>query len=357
MGAPHFTLIKPRTATEAKLRGKVGWGIEALEVPRLWKQGLTGKGVVVAHLDTGADGRHPMLKGAFAAFAEFDALGDLLTPTSSPHDSGEHGTHTAVTVAGRPARGVNLGVAPGAKLASALVIEGGNVIARVLAGLDWALGHGTRVLSMSLGIPGWLEDFLPVIRILRARGVLPVIAIGNEGPGATRSPGNYPNALSIGAMQADRTVADFSSSQRFARTNDPVVPKLVAPGVDIISAVPNGRYKMMSGTSMATPHIAGLAALLLEAKPAATIDEVERVILRSCVLSSGMIADRAGQGLPNGPSAFALLTGHDLNGSGPSRPSVTKTARPSQPRRRLRKSRTRMHVRNRSTTRRTKVRG
>ena len=341
VGAPHFTLIKPRMTAEAKLKKKIGWGIESLEAPILWKQGLTGKGVVVAHLDTGADGRHPMLKGAFAAFAEFDALGDQVTPSRPPHDSGEHGTHTATTIAGRPAHGVNLGMAAGAKLASAIVIEGGNVVARVLSGLDWALGNQAKVLSMSLGLPGWWEDFVPIIRILRARGVLPVIAVGNEGPGTSRSPGNYPDAFSVGALRADRTVADFSSSQRFDRTKDPVVPDLVAPGVDIISAVPDGRYKMMSGTSMATPHIAGLAALLFEAKPGATVDEVERAILRSCALSPGMTADRAGHGLPNGPRALALLTGQQPSGARAIRASAVLPARRERRRRRAEKSRAR----------------
>jgi subtilisin len=187
-GAPHFTLIKPRVAVDAAPQTNIGWGIEALEVPKLWKAGLTGNGVVVAHLDTGADGRHPALRGAFASFAEFDALGAEVTPAPTPHDTGEHGTHTAATVAGRAVRGFSMGVAPGAKLASAIVIEGGNVIARVLAGLDWALGHQAKVLTMSLGLPGWWDDFVPIIRILRARGLLPVIAVGNEGPGTSRSP-------------------------------------------------------------------------------------------------------------------------------------------------------------------------
>jgi subtilisin family serine protease len=308
-GAPHFTLIKPRVTSDATPTTSIGWGIEALEVPTLWKAGLTGNGVVVAHLDTGADGRHPALRGAFASFAEFDALGAEVTPAPKPHDTGEHGTHTAATIAGRAVRGFSMGIAPGAQLASAIVIEGGNVVARVLAGLDWALSHQAKVLSMSLGLPGWWDDFVPIIRILRARGVLPVIAVGNEGPGTSRSPGNYSEALSVGAVTTSLAVADFSSSQQFDRTADPIVPDLVAPGVDIISAVPGNRYKRMSGTSMATPHVAGLAALLFGAKPGATIDEVERAILTSCARPAGMTAERGGHGVPNAPRALAALMG------------------------------------------------
>jgi len=338
-GTPHFTLIKPRMTAEATPQAKIGWGIEALEVPKLWKAGLTGNGVVVAHLDTGVDGRHPALRGVFAGFAEFDMLGEEMKPVPRPHDTGEHGTHTAAIVAGRAVQGFSMGVAPGARLASAIVIEGGNVVARVLSGLDWALGHQAKVLSMSLGLPGWWEDFVPIIRILRARGVLPVIATGNEGPGTSRSPGNYSQALSVGAVTKSLAVADFSSSQHFNRPADPIVPDVVAPGVDIISAVPGRRYKRMSGTSMATPHVAGLAALLFEAKPGATIDEVERAILKSCVRPAGMTSDRGGHGVPNAPRALDALMGPT------GRPRAARTAPRARRRRRARASQTRQRVR------------
>ena len=307
-GAPNLALIKPRHSAPVAQTGRMGWGLSALGVPQLWRRGFDGNGVVIAHLDTGADGKHPALRKAFANFAEFDDVGDAVTPAPAPHDSGEHGTHTAATLVGRPVSGFSMGIAPGARLASAIVIEGGNVIARVLAGLDWALGNGARVLSMSLGLTGYWRDFIPVIQILRTRGLLPVIAVGNEGAGTSRSPGNYVEVLSVGASDRNGAVASFSSSQRFDRPKKPNVPDLVGPGVDITSAVPGGRYKMMSGTSMATPHIAGLAALLFQAKPSASVDEVEAAILGSCALGPGMLADRAGRGLPNGPKALELLT-------------------------------------------------
>lgn len=156
------------------------------------------------------------------------------------------------------------------------------------------------------------EDFLPIVQILRARGVLPVIAVGNEGPGTSRSPGNYAESLSVGAVDKHLTVANFSSSQRFARPKDPTVPDLVGPGVDITSSVPGGRYALMSGTSMATPQIAGLAALLFQASPAATLTDVENAILRSCKLGPGMTASRAGQGFPDAVAAYTNLTGRVL---------------------------------------------
>jgi subtilisin family serine protease len=312
-GTPQFSLIKPTLVADAALSKKVTWGIEALGVPRLWKEGLSGKGVRVAHLDTGADGKHLSLKKAIAAFAEFDFMGQRVNPDPAPHDTDQHGTHTAATIAGRAVGGQHVGVAPGAELASAIVIEGGMVISRILGGMDWAISEGARVLSMSLGIRGFIEDFIPITQILRARNVLPIIAVGNEGPGQSRSPGNYPESLSIGAVDEKLVVAPFSSSQRFLRKKEPLVPDLVAPGVNVISAKPAGGFQLMSGSSMATPHIAGLAALLFEAAPGATIDAVEQAIFNSCKRGPGMSLDRSNRGFPDAVEALAALTGVTLN--------------------------------------------
>lgn len=305
-GAPQIGLIKPRRTESAALDTGITWGIEALGAKELWDQGLTGKGVLVGHLDTGADGQHPALKNAIKNFAEFDALGRQITPPPAAYDSGDHGTHTAATIAGRPIGGRYMGVAYEADLASAMVIENGNVIARILGGMDWAVEQQVRVLSMSLGLRGWHKDFLELTDLLRNNGILPVYASGNEGEGFSRSPGNYPNALSVGASDADGHVADFSSSQLFDR-EDPLIPDLVGPGVNVISAKPGGGWASMDGTSMATPHIAGLAALLFQAKPQATVDQVEQAIFASCQLTSGMTKDRANRGLPNAAKALAHL--------------------------------------------------
>jgi subtilisin family serine protease len=306
VAAPAFSLIRPSFKALARLTTTLAWGIQALKADRLWKEGLTGTGVLIGHLDTGADGKHPALKGAIAHFAEFDDFGRPVQPAPSPFDSDDHGTHTAATIAGRAVKGRHVGLAPGARLASAVVIEGGDVLARVLGGMDWAVGRKVRVLSMSLGLRGWWDDFVVLTRILRQRGVLPVFAVGNEGPGTSRSPGNYPEALSVGAHDDDWKVADFSSSQRFRRATDPLVPDLVAPGVGVISAMPGGRWQIMDGTSMATPHVAGLAALLMEAAPDRSIDMVESAIFRSC-LRRGMNVERCNRGVPDGLRALKFL--------------------------------------------------
>ena len=134
-----------------------------------------------------------------------------------------------------------------------------------------------------------------------------MFAVGNEGPGTSRSPGNYDDVLSVGAIDKNLLVADFSSSQKFTRPKNPLVPQLVAPGVGVISAKPGGGYQEMDGTSMATPHIAGLAALLMSAKPTKTADEVEKAIYASCQMQPGMLQSRANRGVPNAIRALDLL--------------------------------------------------
>lgn len=306
-GTPPFRLIRPRSVAQAKLTTTRTWGIEALGISKLWDQGLTGKNVIVGHLDTGIDGSHSVFKDAIFDFTEFDEIGNEKNPKPKAYDSDDHGTHTAATIAGRAVGKKHVGVAPEAKLASALVIEGGDVVARVLGGMNWAIGKGIKILNMSLGFSGWWSDFLGLTRIIRARGILPVFAVGNEFAGSSRSPGNYWQALSVGACNNQLEVSDFSSSQLFKRTRDPIVPDLVAPGENIISAKPGGGYQSMNGTSMATPHIAGLAALLWEAKPTATVAQIENVIFASCALSPQMSQMRANRGMPDAARALSLL--------------------------------------------------
>ena len=307
--APQLSLIRPVVSGPAKLTTANTWGIDALGVPELWAAGLSGAGVRVAHLDTGIDATHPALAAALAAYQELDKTGRPV-PNAVARDSDtnhSHGTHTAATIAGRAVAGRRVGVAPGAELYSAMVIEGGDIVARILGGMDWAVGEGVRVLSMSLGIREYREDFLDLIDVLRDSAILPVIAVGNEGPGTSRSPGNYPRSLSVGAHDEAFAVAGFSSSQRFVRRSQQLVPDIMAPGVGVISAAAGGGWRTLSGSSMAVPHVAGLAALLLEAHPTTTVAKLERAIQSSAAIGT-MNAERANRGAVNAVRALAELT-------------------------------------------------
>jgi subtilisin len=156
--APEISLVRPVFARAgASPSAAPTWGIKRLRIPELWAAGYTGKGVLVGHLDTGIDGTHPALRPAIEEFAEFDMTGELVRgkkPRDSDRSTPAHGTHTAGTIAGRATAKGTVGVAPDAKLMSGMVIEGGQVIDRILSGMEWVASKGVRILSMSLGIRG-----------------------------------------------------------------------------------------------------------------------------------------------------------------------------------------------------------
>jgi subtilisin family serine protease len=308
------SLIRPvRRAPARASQAAVAWGVEAVGAPLLWRAGVRGKGVRIGQLDTGVDGGHPALRRRLAAWAEFDQDGELV-PGSRPRDPDGHGTHTAGTLVGLKSDGTAIGMSPEAELCAALVIEGGRVLLRILAGLEWTIEQGVRVLSLSLGIRGYTPFAVEIVRRLREAGVLLVAAIGNEGAGTSRSPANYPEALSVGAVNRQGAVASFSSSMRFEREVEPTAPDVVAPGVGILSLRPGSGRALMDGTSMAAPHVAGLAALLFSAKPEATVAEVEAAIVSSARLPQGADPLRYGRGTVDGPAAYAALTGERLDG-------------------------------------------
>jgi subtilisin family serine protease len=258
------------------------WGVAAIGALAAWgAYDARGRGTKVAILDTGIDAEHPDLAGKLDGWAEFDHLGRLV-PESTPHDSDEHGTHVAGTIVGGRASGQWIGVAPEAKVAAAMVLNGaaGGTDAQVLAGIDWAIEQGVDAINMSLGgltltadIPNTYTE--AIIKALRL-GIPVVAAIGNEGGQPTGAPGNDLFAFAIGATDHTDTVAGFSGGRtqiiRESNFLPPEVlplpyqkPELCAPGVAVMSSIPGGDWAAFNGTSMATPHVAGAMALLLSA--------------------------------------------------------------------------------------------
>lgn len=286
-GAASLSPIRPLKEKIVKNSGKFTWGLEKMKIKELWEIGLTGKGVKIGHLDTGVDRNHPALKGKTEAFMEtsLDNLGTIIKARSTvnkAHDSAlrgnGHGTHTAGIICGGKVKDMSIGVAPGSSLCSAIVMEGGEVTARIITGMDWAIEQKVKILNISLGIRGYTPVFIRLMKTIRQYGILPIVAIGNEGKGTSRSPGNYKESFSVGALDKENHVADFSSSIKFIRKTQPIEPDVVAPGVDIISSKAGGGLRSMDGTSQAAPFVTGVAALLFESSPNATIEEVEKAI-------------------------------------------------------------------------------
>jgi subtilisin len=309
------SLIRPVYRGLAMSADDRTWGLEKLAIEELWKQGLTGKGVKVAHADTGVDAKHEALRGKIKGWIDTnlqsgEIIPDGRSPEDAAYDDEEHGTHTAGTICGGLSNGMAIGVAPGCNLYSAKVIEGGNVVARILTAFEWFIENGCRVLGMSLGFRGYDPFWEEVVNRLRQNGIVPCIAAGNEGRGTIRSPGGSIGAITIGAIDSNEHVADFSSSIIFNREEQHNEPEVVAPGVNVISAKPGGGVQAMGGTSMATPHVAGTAAILVQSNPNATVAQIEQALQSTCkALNAPEEKERYGYGLEVPIKAVAKLKG------------------------------------------------
>jgi len=268
--------------------------LKHLNIPEMWKH-TKGAKVRVAVLDTGVYGQHPALAGRVKEFVVIDTAGRRIE-ASEPFDSSNHGTHVCGTIAGGKADGkVSIGVAPEAELLVGAVLIGDSTLQMVLEGIAWAVEKGANILSMSLGFDYYEPKFAVVFQdLIDDYGVLSVVAIGNENHGNSSSPGNAYNALSVGAAEkmpgSKIDIASFSSGASLvfpgSEPNGLVTkPDVAAPGVQVYSAIPPTRsagstfhFSYMDGTSMATPHVAGVAALLMSAKPNAPIEDIISVL-------------------------------------------------------------------------------
>ncbi|WP_141909875.1 S8 family peptidase [Micromonospora sp. A202] len=283
-----------------------------IAAPDAWKAGWTGRGTTVAVLDTGADFTHPDLVGRVADRADFTAEG------GDAVDHNGHGTHVASTIAGTgaAARGQRRGVAPDAKLVIGKVLDdhGSGADSGIIAGMEWAATRAD-VINMSLGgsDPDDGNDplSLAVDGLSRSTGALFVIAAGNSG-GAISSPGSAASALTVGAVDRNDKLADFSSRGPLV-TSNVAKPELVAPGLDIIAARAAGTnlqdpidryYEAISGTSMASPHVAGAAALLAQRHPDWTGAQLKAALVGAADPLRGVDAYAVGAGRLNAARAL-----------------------------------------------------
>lgn len=331
-------LIKPldddEVGVEAQDETDVTWGVRAVGAV---ESPFTGAGITVAVLDTGIDAAHAAFAGTNIEQKDFTGEGD--------GDDNGHGTHCAGTVFGKPVNGLRIGVAPGVKKAligKVLNARGGGSTAQILDGLLWAVRGGANVVSMSLGFdfPGLvkrlvdergmqiepatstaLSAFRENVRLFDALASLVrahssmfadaivIAASGNESKRpqyeiATSAPAAADGFISVGALQRrvgppeQFAVASFSNA----------LPIIAGPGVAVQSAKPGGGLSSKSGTSMATPHVAGVAALWLEqirgANPNAHIKQLEGRLVGSASLDAfadGEVLANCGSGMARAP--------------------------------------------------------
>ncbi|MFD6529466.1 S8 family serine peptidase [Streptomyces sp. NPDC060184] len=272
--------------------------------PDVWAGGNTGEGVDVAVLDSGYDVEHPDLQNI--------ASSESFVPGEDIDDHHGHGTHVASTIAGSGAAsgGKEKGVAPGARLHVGKVLDtsGSGQDSWILAGMEWAAREvKAKVISMSLGsdAPSDGTDLLSLAvgELSAETGALFTIAAGNTGPAAHTigSPGTADAALTVGAVDSADAIADFSSrGPRFA--DDGIKPEITAPGVDVLAARSRhswdgeGYYMTKSGTSMATPHVAGVAALLAAEHPDWTGTQLKDALVSTSRATPAIGVDDGGNG-------------------------------------------------------------
>lgn len=306
---------------------KITYGLDKIGAAKVWHDfGVRGEGIRVAVLDSGVDAAHPDLKDRLVGhnlndpsypggWIAFDRYGNPIV--TSPEDPGSHGTHVSGTVMGGNASGTYIGVAPKAELmvARALAGEGAGSFSTILASLQWALaphtgnsvdervGRPANVINMSLGVNGYYDNFGSIIRNIRDAGIFPAIAIGNApcGDTGTSAPGNLYEAVGVGMTTPDDTVHPDScgavvtwpekTRAKYGWPKSFVKPDLSAPGSRVLSSMPGGRWGLSTGTSMATPHVAGAAALIMSAQAGLSVDEIEAALQQTSYHPGGARPD------------------------------------------------------------------
>jgi subtilisin family serine protease len=262
-------------------RATHAWGLEHTGALACWGSfGARGQGVRIAVLDTGVNAAHPDLAGKVSRFAEFDAKGRIVREgVAKARDDDGHGTHVCGTLVGGRESGRWIGMAPEARLHVAKVLgKSGGTDEQILAGMEWAVAGGADIINMSLGAlsfePDVLDTYSAAIVAARSAGIPVVVSIGNDGAQVTGSPGNDLFALAVGASDVADCIAAFSGGRTQVIEKSKVIdakdlpfiyskPDLCAPGVDVYSCAGAKGWAYESGSSMAAPHAAGAAALLL----------------------------------------------------------------------------------------------
>jgi major intracellular serine protease len=280
---------------------EIPYGISLCQAPEIWAEDEQGNGVVIAILDTGIDTKHPDLQNNIIDGRNF-------TPEGWSHKNYEdlngHGTHVAGTIA---ANGKIRGVAPEAKLLICKVLDrhGSGNYYSIIEGLRYATnwkgpnGERVRIINMSLGGPQDDPKLKEAILEACSRGIVVVVASGNEGDNNETTfeygyPAIYNECITVAACNDQKQIAPFS--------NNSLQVDVTAAGVNVLSTYPVSKYAKLSGTSMATPHVAGIMALLINLgetkfKRELTESEIYSLLTKVCC-SLGYEASTEGHGLP-----------------------------------------------------------
>lgn len=280
---PRPLLLPPILANSAAIDKGITWNIARIQAPDAW-QSSCGEGVKIAIIDTG-----------IASHPDLHIAGGVNTiDGSSYQDDNGHGTHVAGTAAALGTNGNISGTAPKASLyaVKALDGDGAGYVSDIIAGIDWCIRNKIKIINMSLGLQGSSSAALrEAIQRANKQGIVIVASAGNSGPksGGIDEPASYPETIAVAASTIANGIADFSSR------GDGI--DIAAPGSIIRSTWLRGGYQVLSGTSMACPHAAGSAALILAKEPNLTPAQVAQRLRSAARLLTGFAAQSQGSGL------------------------------------------------------------
>lgn len=240
---PELSLLSSKTAPQV-----TPWGIARVQAPAIWQMD-TGQHVKVAIVDTGIDLKHPDL------IANIKTGVNIIRPTRTPDDDNGHGTHVGGIVGALNNSVGVVGIAPNVDLYPVKVLRSSGVgyLSDIIAGINWAVANHMDVINLSLGTDADLQSLHDAVAAADRAGIVVVAAAGNSG-GSLMYPAAYPEVISVGMIDENGQVDQYSS-------RGPGL-ELVAPGASILSTYDGKSYRTMTGTSMASPHVTGAAALL-----------------------------------------------------------------------------------------------
>ncbi len=268
------------------------WGRDMINAPEVWDRGYTGQGIIVAVIDTGVDYNHSDLdaniwvnSGEIAnngidddgnGFIDDIRGWDFVGNDNNPMDEHYHGTHVAGIIAAENNGSGITGVAPNATIMPVRVLgaNGSGSWSNVAAGIRYAVDNGANVINLSLG-GGFSSEVQSAVQYAAQHNVVVVMAAGNSAESQPSSPASLANqwGIAVGAVDRNNHIASFSN-----QAGIPALNYVVAPGVNVLSTTPNNTYQSLNGTSMATPHVAGVVALMLSANHNLTPTEVETIL-------------------------------------------------------------------------------
>lgn len=274
------------------------WGQSMIHAPEVWNTGYTGEGVVVAVLDSGVDYTHPdLINNIWQNTTEIPNNGidddrngfvddltgwDFVSLDNTPMDEKKHGTHVAGIIAGENNNIGVTGIAYDAKIMPIRILDenGTGSINNFVKGIHYAVDNGANIINISMATSQPDSQLQDAIEYAEGKGVLVVMAAGNNGASEPEYPAKYAQNLGIavGALALNGRIATASN-----RAGETPLNYLVAPGVNIYSTVPDNQYKKLSGTSMATPFVAGVAALMLSANHSLTPNQIKEILIRSAI--------------------------------------------------------------------------